>query len=164
VVGRGDAILDTDGVNWRGTMINDADTLAPEPASTPHEPLTPTQNGSEPAFLVRARRIFGGDVRPDDYLPITPEVRRRVELILQAANARGNGQPLAPELEHQQLRQELLSFHHGGQNIAYIGDDRGIIVLAVGLDQSSALIETFPDKVSGRVVFDAPWTDAVDLF
>lgn len=141
-------------------MTDDADTLATEPTMPmAHEPLASKQIESEPAFLARARRILGGDVRPEDYLPMTPEVRRRVDLVLQAANARSNGQPLAPELEPQQLRQELLSVHHGGQNIAFIGDDRGVIVLGVGLEQSSALIETFSDKVSGRVFFGAPVTD-----
>lgn len=139
-------------------MTDNTNTLTPEPTT----PSTPREH--EPAFLARARRILTGDIRPDDYLTITPEVRRRVESCLQAADARSNGQPLAPEVEPRQVRLELLSFHHGGQNVAYIEDDRGIVVLAVGLEQSSALIETFPDKVSGRVCFDVPSTDAVDLF
>jgi hypothetical protein len=146
-------------------VIDEANTLVPEP-TLPQSLDAPasTKSGSEPAFLARARRILGGEIRPEDYLTITPEVHRRVELFLQAANARGNGQQLTPEVKTRQARQEVLSFHHGGQNVAYISDDRGVIVLAVGLDQSSALIEAFPDKINGRVYFDAPCTDVIDLF
>ncbi len=141
-------------------MTGDSDTLSPGPITPDiREPLTSTQAKSEPAFLARARRILTGDIHAEDYLAITPEVRRRISLFLEAANARGNGQPLAMEVGPQQLRLELLSFHHGGQNIAYIEDNRGIVVLAVGLEQSSALIETFPDKISGRVSFCVPVTD-----
>src|SRR5690348_4599871 len=51
-----------------------------------HETLTdgspattePAPGEGEPAFLARARRILGGDVRPEDYLPVTPEVQARV--------------------------------------------------------------------------------------
>jgi hypothetical protein len=140
-------------------MTSDTDTLPSEPTTTPHESLTSPRNGSEPAFLARARRILGGDIQPEDYLAVTPEVRRRVDLFLQAAHARGNGQAIAPEVEPRQLQEEVLSFHHGGQNIVYFADDRGVIVLAVGLEQSSLLIETFPDRINGRVCFGAPMTD-----
>jgi hypothetical protein len=123
--------------------------------------LPPAMPVAEPDFLARARRILNDAIRPEDYLSVTAEVRRRVERDLEYARVRGNGVPLAAEVEARQIRQELLSFHHGGQNIAYIEDPRGIIVLAVGLEQSSVLIESFPDQVSGRVYFGAPEPDDV---
>ncbi len=140
--------------------MDDANTLSSETATPGTNPSTPSE--SEPAFLARARRILADDIRPEDYLTVTPEVQRRVALCLQYANARVNGQPLAPEVEPQQLRQELLSFHHGGQNIAYITDDRGIIVLAVGLEQMRSILDTFLGRISRTITVDAPfpWDDA----
>jgi hypothetical protein len=96
-------------------MTGDSDTIAPEPVTPDiREPLSSMQVEREPAFLARARRILTGDIHAEDYLTITPEVRRRMALFLEVANAGGNGQPLALEVGPQQLRQELLSFHHGG--------------------------------------------------
>jgi hypothetical protein len=127
-------------------MANNPTTVTPEPDTA----------AGEPAFLGRARRILAGDVRPEDYLPVTPEVRRRVDLFMDWARARGNGQALAPEVEPRQLKEELLSFHHGGENVAYIEDEKGIVVLGVGLDQSSALIEAFPHELNRPIWFGAP--------
>jgi hypothetical protein len=144
-------------------MPDDANTLTPETVSPANcEPLTSASIADEPAFLTRARRILTGDIRPDDYLTVTPEVQRRVALCLQYAKARGNGQLLAPEVEPRQLRQEVLSFHHGGQNIAYIEDDRGVLVLAVGLEQMRSVLETFLSRTSRTITVDAPflWDNA----
>ncbi|HEV3438150.1 MAG TPA: hypothetical protein VG122_12370 [Gemmata sp.] len=135
--------------------MDDANTLTSETASPGTNPSTPAE--SEPAFLARARRILADDIRPEDYLTVTPEVQRRVALCLQYANARGNGQPLAPEVEPLQLRQELLSFHHGGQNIAYIEDDNGVIVLAVGLEHMRSVLETFLGRISRTITVDTPF-------
>ena len=140
-------------------MTDETNTLAPESDILETSETNSTASAPEPAFLIRARRILDGDIRPEDYLSVTPEVCRRVELFLDAANARGNGQALAQEVEPRQMRLELLSFFHGGQNIAYIEDGRGVIVLAVGLEQSSALIEHLPEKISGRVCFGVPTGD-----
>ncbi|MBA4063940.1 MAG: hypothetical protein C0501_09555 [Isosphaera sp.] len=122
--------------------------------------LTPAAPAAEPAFLARARRILGGDVRPDDYLPVTPEVRRRVDLFLEWARARGNGMPLAPGVEARQERVETLSFHHGGENIVYIEDERGIIVLAVGLDRGTDLFREFHGRTPHTLVDAVPFPTA----
>ena len=116
---------------------------------------------AEPDFLERARRILGGDVRPDDYLPVTPEVEARVERDfafaadhIKKAHAAGripavfDVDATTPEFDVpysiRQRNEWLLSLYYGGQNIAYIENEKGVIVLAVGLEESAAVIDAFP--------------------
>src|SRR5436309_1820312 len=112
----------------------------PEPVTYAPADADPTANGAHPAppdldaVLARARRILEGDIRPDDYLPVTPEVRRAVERDMAYSRERADGQPPpAPEVETRQLRERLLSFHHAGMSVCYTEDGRGVVVLAVGL-------------------------------
>jgi hypothetical protein len=118
---------------------------------------------ARPDFLERARRILSGDVRPDDYLPVTPEVEARVarDFAFAAEHVRKRHEagripaPFAIDPNARfdefslsvgaiQRNQWLLSLYYGGQNIACIEDERGVIVLAVGLEQSAAVINAFP--------------------
>jgi hypothetical protein len=139
---------------------------------------------ARPDFLDRARRILSGDVRSDDYLPVTAEVEARVgrDLAFTADHirkqceakripavfeidptARFDGEGLT--LGARQRNQWLLSLYYGGQNIAYIENEQGIIVLAVGLEAGGALIKTFPYELLKDVGFGAgSYPDAVDLF
>jgi len=64
-----------------------------------------------------------------------------------------------------QRNEWLLSLHYGGQNIAYIEDEQGVIVLAVGLEGGGALLDAIPYELRKDVNFGAPsLPDAVDLF
>jgi hypothetical protein len=125
----------------------DAAPATAEPAREPRaEPI--------PDFLARARRILGGDIRPEDYLPVTPEVEERVkrDLAFGADHIRKQFEagriPAVfepdPCVAIRQRNQWLLSLYYGGQNIACIENETGVIVLAVGLDESAALINAFP--------------------
>jgi hypothetical protein len=136
-------------------MADDPTTLTPE-SDTPSANGMAAPAGGESAFLIRARRILAGDIRPDDYLPVTPEVRRRVDLFMDLARGRANGQTIAPQEEPRQVKEELLSFHHGGENIAYIEDERGVVELGVGLEQGAALLDAFPYELRKDVGFGAP--------
>src|SRR4051812_40945057 len=49
-----------------------------DPAAAHDAATTELRPEARPDFLDRARRILGGDVRPDDYLPVTAEVESRV--------------------------------------------------------------------------------------
>jgi hypothetical protein len=69
---------------------------------------------------------------------------------------RGKGQELAPEVEPRQLQLNLLSFHHPGQNIVFVEDERGTIVLGVGAEQIRAVLGTFGETHSERIIFDVP--------
>jgi hypothetical protein len=147
-------------------MADDTDTRTPATET----PTTPAAGG-EPAFLARARRILAGDIRPEDYLPVTPEVEAGVKLDLAFAAEHIRKQfeagripavfEVSPETAIRQRNERLLSFHHGGQNIACIEDEKGVIVLAVGLDQTGALIEAIPYKLRKDVGFGTPLPDNV---
>src|SRR6187549_3924002 len=105
---------------------DDYPTTGSAPAAAEHDPAT------RPAFLARAERILGGDVRPEDYLPVTPEVEARVRRDLaftaeQIRKAHEAGRIPAvfdvdattPEfpvpLSVRQRNDWLLSLHYGGQ-------------------------------------------------
>lgn len=100
-------------------------------------------------------RVLSGDRRPDDYLPVPDEVRRVVDIDMAYAQQRLGAEP-ANSTYIRQLHWCLLSFHHGGQNIGIVRDDRGIIVVAVGLDQVAAICHTMPYELTKAVAFDAP--------
>lgn len=143
-------------------MSDDRDTLTPESDA----PASPPSPQAEPPFLARARRILSGDVRPDDYLPVTPEVQACVERDLafirdHIRKAAETGRiPQAYEIDPstpiRQRNDWLLSFYHGRQNIACIENDTGVIVLAVGLDQTGALLDAFPYEMRKDVGLATP--------
>jgi hypothetical protein len=156
----------------------DGGTSAPESATSEPRPE------ARPDFLDRARRILSGDVRPDDYLPVTPEVESRVARDLAFAaehvqkrfeagripaafeidpNARFDG--VGFTLGARQRNEWLLSLYYGGQNIAYIENEQGIIALAVVLEAGGKLVDAFPYGRRKDVGFGAPsLPDAFDLF
>ena len=121
---------------------------------------------AEPEFLARARRILGGDIRPDDYLPVTPEVEARVarDLAFDADHVQKQFElgriPAAfeidPSVAIRQRNDWLLSLHYGGQNVAYIENNVGVIVLAIGLEQGGDLLDAFPYELRKDVYFGAP--------
>jgi len=145
-------------------MADDTDTRTPTTETPTAAPVA-----GEPAFLVRARRILAGDIRPEDYLPVTPEVQARVDrdmafIIDHIRKAAEAGRiPAAydpdPSTPIRQRNDWLLSYYHGGQNIAYIENDTGVIVLAVGLDQTGALLDAIPYVLRKDVGFGTPLPD-----
>jgi hypothetical protein len=157
-----------------------ADVTAPISEAAPAE----ARPEARPDFLDRARRILAGDIRPDDYLPVTPEVEARVQRDLAFAgdhvrkqfeagripaafeidpNARSDDEDLT--LGARQRNQWLLSLYYGGQNIAYIENETSIIVLAVGLEAGGTLIKTFPYELLKDVGFGAPLPpDTIAIF
>jgi hypothetical protein len=129
---------------------------------------------AQPDFLSRAQRILSGDIRPEDYLPTTPDVEAGVKLDLAFAaehirSAWEAGRIPAvfepdSSVSTRQRNARLLSAHYGGQNVAYIENERGVIVLAVGLEQGGALIDAFPYDMRKDVGFGAPPpADTIDL-
>jgi hypothetical protein len=152
---------------------HDSSTDATATAVTDHAPAPRAE--SVPDFLDRAKRILGGDIRPDDYLPVTPEVEARVQRDLAFAASHIQKQfeagripavfELDPSVPIRQRNEWLLSMHYGGQNIAHIEDDKGVIVLAVGLEQGAALLDAFPYELRKDVGFGAPpLPDTIELY
>ena len=138
----------------------------PHPESDATAVTDPPAPPPEPDFLARARRILGGDIRPDDYLATTPEVEAGVQIDMAFGMDHVRKQfeagriPAVFEADAcvaiRQRNERLLSEYYGGQNIAYIEDDRGVVVLAVGLEQGKALLDTFPYELRKDVGFGAP--------
>lgn len=119
-------------------------------------PRSQTGRPSREPYLDYVARILGGDRREEDYLPIPDEVRRGVERDMEFARARAPGMEFVPEVEARQFRQRLLAFHHDFENIAYVEDGRGIVVVAVGLEEVGQLTDHFPNQYEAGVVFDLP--------
>lgn len=130
--------------------------MTPEVRTDPVAPAAANGTYREADFLARARRVLAGDVRPDDYLPVTPEVRRAVDGAMAYYRERGKGQALAPEVEPWQLQNELLSFHYGGENIVYTELPDGVVVLAVGLEQMKEVLTTLGPTAGPRLCIDVP--------
>jgi hypothetical protein len=137
-------------------MTSDTDTLAPKP-TTPHESLTSTQTGSEPAFLARARRILGGDIRPEDYLAV-PEVIHSAVAKEVARLLVDNGLQVSDEFRTRMCNDWTLQFVHGGQPLACRYTDSGVIVFAVDTEKIRTFLEQFPrpDQRSGFVITTPP--------
>lgn len=141
----------------------------PDPAT--HPPTTtaePVANGhvARPdldAALARARRILEGDIRPDDYLPVTPEVKRLTDREMDYARARcaaAGFTELDPAVEIRQLRQNLLLVHCRNQHVAYIQDDTGIVVVITGLEEIGEMLRRLPGELwSERVAVGYPNND-----
>ena len=135
-------------------MSHDHETPADSDASAVTEPLS-APGEPEPAFLARARRILGGDIRPDDYLTVTPEVRAAADFELAYVRSHMKIEPL-PEVIANQLRNRMMSFHHGGENILYVEDDKGVAVVAVGEEQIGLLFRTLPAELLNGITDGCP--------
>lgn len=97
--------------------------------------------------LDRALRILRDGVRPEDCLPITPEVERVVGLHEAYFTERLGGTPPAASYMHNIWVDQTLAAHLPDCHVAYLDDARGVAVLAVGLDAIAALIQTAPADV-----------------
>ena len=134
--------------------------------ATPAPPASagPTANGFAglplDAALARAARILSGDIQPDDYLPVTPEVRRLTDREMEYARSRAAAAgitELEPEVERRQLEQNLLLVHCKHQHVAYIKDDKGIVVVITGLDEIGEMLRRLPPELwSERLSIDYP--------
>jgi len=108
-----------------------------------------------PALLDRARRIFTVGPQPEEYLPIPDEVRdvlTRAEAYLLDTR----GVEFEDARRRDMLHKEVLSFYYGEQFIAYRPTAEGVVVLAVGEDQVTALVQELPDDLSTEIVCGGP--------
>ncbi len=131
-------------------MSHEHEVPTADSASTSEPPAEPCQE-----FLERARRILSGDKRPEDYLAVTPEARARADFDIAYVRSHLKIEPL-PEVVANQLREWMLSFRHGGQNIIFVEDEKGVIVLAAGEEQIGALFQHLPDEMLDELHSDCP--------
>lgn len=64
-------------------------------------------------------------------------------------------EPAAATIRRQRS-QYLLSYHFGGQNVAYLDDEQGMIVLAVGVDRIAEFVREVPYDLCRDVAYIAP--------
>jgi hypothetical protein len=131
----------------------------PDPAThAARGPAEPAANGHAPpgldAALARARRILEGDIRPEDYLPVTAEVRRLTDREMDWARERGRAAgytgELNPAVERRQLEQNLLRVHCRNQHVAYIKDEKGIVIVITGLEETGRDAPPIPRRALVR--------------
>ena len=114
---------------------------------------------AEPDFLARARRILGGDIRPDDYLPVASEVSALVAEELAQLRER-EFIDASDDFRVRLVNQWALQYSYGGQPVACRRTDRGVIVFAAGTADIQRFLNHFPrlDQRPGVVTTTpAPW-------
>lgn len=136
--------------------VTHAPTDAVEPAANGH-----AARPDLAAALARARRILEGDIRPEDYLPVTAEVKRLTDREMDWARTRGRNAgytgELDPAVERRQLVDNLLLVHCRHQHIAYIKNETGIVVVITGLDEIGEMLRRLPGELwSERISVDYP--------
>jgi|GEM_PF-4308223 hypothetical protein len=125
--------------------------LEPPPAA-PHPTDTPAP--AEPAYLARARRILAGDVRTEDYLPVPDSVRAEVKQYLATLPFE------ATEAGERELLFDWVFQHHHARDVVLARTtERGVLVLAVGLDQIGPVLERFVIDHHTGFVYICPFTD-----
>lgn len=118
-----------------------------------HAPEVPARPAPAESMVERAERILSGDIRPEDYLPVTPEVTAGVELDKWFVRTE-YGFSMTAEAERRQLNQHLLRVHHPGQQVVCVRDEKGTIILASGLEEYPQFIRVFAGRPGLRVSTD----------
>jgi hypothetical protein len=135
--------------------------------ATPIPAVEPVANGHAApadldAVLARAHRILGGDIHPDDYLPVTPEVTDAVDAIVRRL-AESEGVPANEEGIRLLRNDAVLQFHHGGQMVLCRRTADGVIVLAADADQVFAVQRIIPptERPGYVLEYPHPWSEDV---
>ena len=119
--------------------------IATQPASNGHSPsdkLTKLSEVETP--VLRAARVFSGDIRPDDYLSVAEDV---IEFV--ADSEVRTGTALLPENRQKMILDLAFQAHHAGNIVLTHHTPDGVIVLAVGADEIDRVLESLlPDKQS----------------
>jgi len=106
---------------------------------------------TDPAeILARAERILGGDIRPEDYLPVTDEIESVVQ---QSIRTLVKYQPeiIVNDEGTELLRRDTtLGYYCGGKSVLARSGDGGVIVLAMGGENVQFVYRhVSPDKWAG---------------
>ncbi len=101
--------------------------------------------------LARAARILSGNIRPDDYLPVSEEDVAFVD----GSEAR-TGIKLLPEYRRKMISCLALQEHHGGNEVLTFHTLDGVIVLAAGGDEVDWIAKSLPREQQSRTVIEYP--------
>ncbi|MCI0703205.1 MAG: hypothetical protein L0241_19170 [Planctomycetia bacterium] len=105
-----------------------------EAGTSPTTAEVPAEPSRTEEMLERAKRILAGDIRPEDYLPVTPELMHDLDEYCKHLETE-SGIVATAEARQRMLNDWTLQFHHGGTNVLARYTDRGVLVLAAGNDQ-----------------------------
>jgi hypothetical protein len=133
--------------------------MASDVIPTPDQQRPIPVNGTprDESVMDRAKRILGGDIRPDDYLTLPTDAAAKVEWEFATALQLRPGAVLT-ETEKLRIRQNrALEYHYGGRWVEALRTPEGVIALATGED--IGLIDTLPSELRRGVVseFQLPW-------
>lgn len=120
--------------------------------STTPVPVTPSSPAE--SLLARAIRVLSGDIRPDDYLPVSPEDIAFVD----GSKAR-SGVTLLPEYRRKMISSLALQEHHAGNEVLTFHTLDGVVVLGAGEDQVDSLLAGIPSDLHSRTVLEYPPSD-----
>jgi hypothetical protein len=110
----------------------------------------PTSNGQPPGdqfskqteaetTILRAVRTLSGDIRKEDYLPVSDDIIAFVA----DAEARG-GVAMLPEYRQRMISDLALQALHAGNIVLSRHTSEGVIVLALGADEIDRVLESLP--------------------
>jgi len=130
------------------------------------EPLTSENVGNgipttHDERVARAERILSGDVRPEDYLPVTDEIESAVQEYV-ALVMRNNPRIIRSDEGDNNVRKNFtIMFHCGGKEVLAREDDIGVIVLAMGTPDVIRLEKQLTPKSWQGFGLDFPtrWSD-----
>jgi hypothetical protein len=126
----------------------------PVAAGVPAEFPNGSPLATHETMLQRARRILAGDIREEDYLPMTDDVRKSVALSEAYVRDEKKGELIGQaRLEH--IQYLLLSYHCGGKCILSYQDGTGVVVLAVS-EEIREVLDSLSKEQLLRVCVQSP--------
>lgn len=120
------------------------------------EPTDPSDPPAGPFadLIARAKRILKYGPKDDDYLVIPDQAREDVDRHI--AGHRANGIEVDPATRLRMLIDQALYDLHGGDIVITRRTDRGVVVLAAGGDEASAVIRAIPPADMVETLIEHP--------
>ncbi len=125
----------------------------------PDAPSVESMANAEPNYNQKLQKLIDGDNEFDDYLLLPPDKRTSVERELELVQMIAPNVLISEALRRKTLQDRSLQFYFGGQVVAAVRSERGVVVLAVGTIEIAALISKVPAVMrKGMIIeFPEPW-------
>lgn len=107
------------------------------------------------SLIARARRILATGPKPGDCLRLPPDAAARVEREFELVQAMRPGRTLSDGERERVRADRTLQYHFGGQIVACMRTQVGVVVLAAG-EEIPPLVETIPGSDWKGVVIEFP--------